>query len=156
MLLHFRQQMGRVRRSDSLRSQMTADVEIGGIFLFLDGLMMPAGILERVLLGAAALVQDAIARFKFLPDPRDVLVHDRKLGLDLVEFLPGGPARFRAAQPGARDFRAFFREADPAGADRGHLRFEVLRRRNLRLQFRQFLQEIPIGRVVLLEPALHA
>ncbi len=83
MLLHFRQQMGRIGRSDPLRSEMAADVQIGGIFLFLDGLMVPAGFLERVLLGAAVFVQDAIARFKFLPDPRDVFVHDRQLGLGL-------------------------------------------------------------------------
>ncbi len=38
------------------------------------------------------------------------------------EFLSRGAACFRAAQPGARDFGAFFREADAAGADRGRLR----------------------------------
>ena len=73
-----------------------------------------------------------------------------------LQFFSRRAARFRAAHPGARDFRAFFREADPARADGGHLRVEIVRRRNLRLQFRQFLQEVPIGRVVLLEPALYA
>ena len=156
VLLNFREQMGRVRRSDSLRSKMTADVEVGGVLLFFDGLMMAAGVLESVLLGAAVLIQDAVARFKFIPDPRDVFVHDVKLGLVPRQFLPGHSAGVRAAEAGARDFRAFFRETDPARADRGHLRFKICGRGNLGLQFGQFFQELPVGRVVVLEPALHA
>ena len=34
--------------------------------------------------------------------------------------------------------------------------FEIVRRRNLRLQLGQFLQEFPIGRVVILEAAFHS
>ena len=39
---------------------------------------------------------------------------------------------------------------------RGHLRFEIRRRGNLRMQFAQFFQEFPVGRVIVLEPALYA
>src|ERR1700681_4270348 len=124
MLLYFRQQVGRIRRSDALRSQMTADIEVSRILLLLDGFMMSAGILESVLLRAAVLIQDAIARFKFLPDPRDVFVHDGEFGLVPCQFLSRRSACFRTAEAGTCDFRAFFREADAAGGARGHLRFE--------------------------------
>ena len=100
MLLHFRQQMGRIRRSDSLRGQVTADVEVGGILLFLDGLMMSARFLERVLLRAAVFVQDAIARFKFIPDPRDVLVHDGKFGVAAGPVSPGRCGRLPRCRAG--------------------------------------------------------
>ena len=62
MLLHFRQQMRRIWRRDSLRREMPADVEVSRVLLFLDDLMVSAGFLQSVLLLAAILVQDAIAR----------------------------------------------------------------------------------------------
>src|SRR6267143_4942659 len=135
---------------------MAADTEIRGVLLLLHGLMMSACILEGVLLRAAVLVQDAVARFKLIPDSRDVLVHDSKLGVLPGQLLPGHPACFRTAESGAGHFGAFFRETDAAGADRGHLRFEIWGWGNLRLQFPQFLQKLAVGSVVILEPSLHA
>src|SRR5207247_11309756 len=117
MLLHFPQQVGRIWRSDSLRRKMTTDVEVGRVFLLLDDFMMTAGIFEGVLLCPAVLIQDSIARFKLLSDPRDILVHDAKCGLVPGQFLPGRSTCFSTAQARARDFCAFFRETDTAGAD---------------------------------------
>src|SRR5438132_8934428 len=156
MLVHFPQEMGRIRGSDSLRGKMTTDVKVGRVLLLLDRFMMAAGIFESVLLGPAVLIQDAVARFKFISNPRDVLIHDGKFGLMPSQFLPGRPACFSTAKARACDFRAFFRETDTAGANRGHLRFEIRRRGNLCLQFGQFFQELPIGGVVVLEAALNA
>ena len=107
--------MRRVRRRDSLRREMTPDVEVGRVFLLLDRLMVPPRFLERLLLGAAVLIQDPVARFKFVPDPRDIFVHDGQLCLGCRQFLPGHPACFRAAEAGARDFRSFLRQ-DGRGA----------------------------------------
>ena len=70
--------MRRIRRRDSLRGKMTSDVQIGRILPLLDCLMMCARSLKRLLLGAAVFIQVAIARFKFVPDARDILFHGGK------------------------------------------------------------------------------
>ncbi len=117
---------------------------------------MRARILERVLLGAAVFVQDAIARFKFPRTCAIFLSTTASSASHWCEFLSGRAASLRAAHAGAHDFGPLFRETDPAGADRSRLRLQIVRRGNLRLQLGELLQQIAIGGVVLLEPALDA
>ena len=133
MLLHFLQQMRRIRRGDSLRSEMPPDIEIGGVLFFLDRFVMAARFFQRVVLSAAILIQSAIAHFKFLADARDAFVRDRQLGFELVQFFSRGPASVGAPESGARHFRALFGKANAPGTDPGHLRLEIVRRGNLRL-----------------------
>ena len=117
---------------------------------------MAALLLQRLLLSAAFLVQDAVPPFPLFPDLCDLFIdrgHGRFLG---GEFFSGRAASFGSAEPGARHFRFFLGQSDAPRADPGHLRFDVVRRRNSRLQFGELLQQVAVGRVVLLQPALDA
>ncbi len=60
-MLHFGQQMRCGRWRDPLRGEVTADVKIGRVFLFLDSLMLLPRLLYFLLLRPAAFVERAIA-----------------------------------------------------------------------------------------------
>ena len=108
---HFLEQMRRVRWGDALRREMTPDVQISGIFSLLDCLMTCACFSNRFLLGAAALVQGSIARFKFTPNALNIFLYDGKFRFRSDQFLLGEASRICAAETGSDKFSALFREA---------------------------------------------
>ena len=73
-LLHLGKQMWCGRWCDPLRGEVTADVQISRIFLFLDGLMLLPRLLHFLLLRPAPFVECAIPRFELAANPGDVLV----------------------------------------------------------------------------------
>ncbi len=150
MLLHFGQQMRCVRRRDPLRREMAADVQVSWIFFLLDGLMMAARVLQRLLLGAALFVQHSIARFVLFPHFRDVPVDHRDGGFMGRQFLACRATRFGRAEPGTSDLGSFLGQTNAPRADAGHLGVEIVRRWGLRLKLRQLLQQIAVRGVVLL------
>ena len=139
VLLHFGQQMRRVRRRDSLGCQMPADVQISRVLLFFDGLMMAALFLERVLLRAALLIQRAIAPFVFFADLSDLFVDCSDRGFLLRKFFPSCATSFGRSKTCPHYFRFFFGQPDAPRADSRHLRVEVVGWGDLRLQFGKLL-----------------
>src|SRR5881394_3604272 len=117
--------MRRVRRRDSLRSEMPANVQVSRVLLFLDGLMMAALFLERVLLRAALLIQRAIAPFVFFADLCDLFVDCSDRGFLLRKFFPSCATSFGRSHSGARYSRFFFGQPDAPRTDPRHLRVEV-------------------------------
>ena len=102
-------------------------------------------------------VQGPIARLVFFADLRDAFIHGGDRGLVFAPVSPRAARHASAApKPGPRHFRLFFRQSNPPRADRGHLLLVIRRRRSLPLQFRELVQQIAVGGVVLLEPALDA
>ena len=100
------EQMGRVRRRDSLRGQMPSDVEIGGILAFLDRLVMGARFLERLLLRPRGFIQGAIARFEIAADLRDAFVDFFQGQILPVKFFFRLASGFGCAETCAHNFRA--------------------------------------------------
>ena len=72
------EQMRRVRRGDTLRGKMTANVQIGGIFSLLDRLMLRTRFLHRFLLRADVIVEFSVAAFEFTSDSVYIFFHHRK------------------------------------------------------------------------------
>ena len=135
MVLHLGEQMGRVRRRDTLRSEVTADVQVGRVLLFLDGLMLLPRLTNFLLLRAAASFEFAIARVELAANARDVLV---RLGDEC--FLGGqfafarGTTRVRAPEAGLHHPGFLAGEPRPFRADPFQLRLQVGRRGVGRLQ----------------------
>src|SRR6266480_2299681 len=106
-----------VRRSNALRSQVTANVQVSRIFSLLDGLMLCARFSQRFLLDADVIVQFSVARFKFTPDPLDFFFHHRKFRLYSDYLLLGQTCCIRTARARADKFGALFREASATRTD---------------------------------------
>ena len=119
MSLHFREQMRRARRSNSLRGEMAPDVEISRILPFLDRLMVRPRFPHRFLLGVKIFIQRPVARIEFGPDALDIFIHDSELCLRRREFLFGQPNGVCAAESGPGQFCAFLRQPGPARRDVG-------------------------------------
>ncbi len=118
--------------------------------------MVSACFLERVLLGPAGFIQGAILRFEFAPESGDLLVDFIQRRFLKGEFLFRLPACLRAAESRAHDFRALLGQLRAFGAQAGGLRVDIRRRRNLRLQLRDLLEQLLIGGVIILQTAFHS
>src|SRR6266513_4676153 len=119
------QEMRRVWRCNPLRSEMTPNIQIRGIFSFLNCLMMCARFANCFLLHPDALVQCSIARFKFGPDTLDIFFHNREFGFGRNQFFFGKATSIRTAEPGPNQFRPLFRKASTTRAEIGCLSFEI-------------------------------
>ena len=73
-LLHLGQQMGCGRWRDPLRGEVTANIEISWVFLFLDSLMLLPGLLYLLLLRPAAFVQSTVPPFELGANPGNIFV----------------------------------------------------------------------------------
>src|SRR5205814_6868833 len=113
------QEMRRVWRCNSLRSEMTPNIQIRGIFPLLNCLMMCARFSNCFLLHPDALVQCSIARFEFGPDALHIFFHNRKFSLGGNQFFFGKAASIRTAEPGPNQFCPLFRKAGTTRADIG-------------------------------------
>ena len=113
------QEMRRVWRCNPLRSEMTPNIQISGIFPFLNCLMMGARFSNCFLLQPDALVQCSIARFKFGPDTLDIFFHDREFSFGCNQFFFGKAASISTPEPGSNQFRPLFRKAGTTRADIG-------------------------------------
>jgi len=105
------EQMRRVWWGNSLRCEMTPNIQIRGIFPFLNCLMMCARFANCFLLYPDALVQCSIARFKFGPDALNIFFDNRKFSLGGNQFFFGKAGSIRTAEPGPNQFRPLFRKA---------------------------------------------
>ena len=154
MTLHVGEQMRRSRRRDPLRGEVAADVQVGRILFFFDGLMLLPRLLYFLLLRPAAFLERAIARFELAPDARDVLVRLCDKCFLGGELCFRNAASFRAPQPGLHHLGFFLREPRPFRADPFQLHLQIRRRRLRRPQGRKLFQQVAIGRVVFLDAAL--
>src|SRR5438046_7449996 len=113
------QEMRRVWRCNPLRSEMTPNIQIRGIFPFLNCLMMCARFSNCFLLQPDALVQCSIARFKFGSDTLDIFFPDREFSFARNQFFFARAPGFTLPDPAWNQFRPPFRTAAPTPADMG-------------------------------------
>src|SRR6478609_3636377 len=98
MMLHVVEQVRCIRRRDTLRGEMAADIEVGRILFLLDALMLLARLLHFLILRATAFAQRVITRLKFATSLRDVFVRLRDQFLFRGQFGFSRPTCLRAPE----------------------------------------------------------
>src|SRR5438552_4497424 len=148
--------MRRVWRGNCLRSKVSADAQIRGIFSLFDCLMPHPRVARGFLLRANVIVQFSVAHFEFAPRPRDIFFYRRKFRFSGVQLLLGHAHCVRATQARPDKFRALFRKTRSPRANVGRERFQVWRGRIQRMQVGELFQQFAIGGFALLNPAFYA
>src|SRR5207244_2384201 len=115
---HIVEQMRRVWRRDALRREMAPDVEISGIFLLLDTLMVRARFFQCVLLSADFFGKRAITRIELATHFVDIFFDDGDFRFSGDQLFLGhaqgiGAARWRANKLGAFSWLAYATHSAP-------------------------------------------
>src|ERR1700730_13844238 len=114
--------MGRVRRRDSLRREMTANVQISGVLSLLDYLMMLSRFPNSFLLAPNVVGKAFVARFVFAAHFRNIFFNGGQLFFGRRQLFLGQSRRVGAAHARANQFGAFLGEGGATGSDAVDLR----------------------------------
>src|SRR5437764_10000075 len=118
---------------------MTTDIQVGGIFSFLDGLVLGLCLPQCFLLCTRCVVQGAVGRFESFANTGNISLCGREFVFCRREPLGGLATGFRASFARTDDFGALLWQSRSFAGKRGAARSQVWWWRRLCLQSGELL-----------------
>src|SRR5689334_2284507 len=108
--------MGRVWGSNSLRCEVTSNIQISWILPFFDDLVMRSCLSDCVLLRFNVLAECAVFAFEFRSHSLDRFLDGGQVSISRLQFLLRTLTGVRTTKPCPNELRAFIGQTRPARA----------------------------------------